>query len=242
MTEPNRWREVTAARIPAEHIAALAPVRNRVGLRVHLYDATAWVTWSIGNADVVNYLLPVPGVVLFTHRRGAWFKFGNRLPSDEIPPAGEGQPLAAVLVPARFQATAPPSSELVAGQLRIVRGGEPNLTSALVCTVNDLLKWAETATTASLLAVRAARSGNRAVLLGSSLPTIGGAVRFWGKDVLVPVGFRADPDLPAFALRTACGVTDSELLFLDEAGAEVIPRSAFEPLTRAGIRLGAMQP
>ena len=63
-------------------------------------------------------------------------------------------------------------------------------------------------------------------------------MRFWGETVLVPTGFRPEPDLPAAALRAALGVAADELLVLDETGAEVIPRAAFEPLTRAGVRLG----
>jgi hypothetical protein len=63
------------------------------------------------------------------------------------------------------------------------------------------------------------------------------AVRLWGDDLLVPVGFRPDPDLPPATLREAVGAEADELVVLDEAGAEVVPRAAFAPLTRAGVRL-----
>ena len=55
--------------------------------------------------------------------------------------------------------------------------------------------------------------------------------------MLLPVGWRADPDLGDDALRIACDVADDELLLLDEAGPEAVPDAAFAPLTRAGVRL-----
>ncbi|MCE9560703.1 MAG: hypothetical protein K8U57_01485 [Planctomycetes bacterium] len=233
----DRWREVVAARIPATCLDALGPVRNVDGVRIHPVGETAWVCWPVGRADVVRCLLPVPGVVLFQRRRGAWFKFGSRLPSSDVPPDGEGHPLTAMLVPAKFGAAAPPTALLVPKVVSVQRGGEPKPASALVCTVRELQKWADVATTAELAAVRAVRSGERVVLMGSRLPAVPGAVRFWGKDVLVPVGFRPDPELSAVALRLACGVAENELLLLDESGAEVIPCRVFEALSRASIRL-----
>jgi hypothetical protein len=240
MTPADRWREVVAARIAAEHLDALAAVRHLAGARVHPTGATAWVRWPAGSADVVRCLLPVPGVTFFTHSRGAWCKLGSRLPTSEVPPDGDGLPVAAVLVPGRFEA-APPSQAIRRAVLCTVRGGQPRPAGALVCTVEVLVRWADVATTAELAAVRAARCGGRAFLLGPRLPSLAGAVRFWGTDVFVPVGYRPEPDLPPAVLREACGAGVDELLVLDEAGAEVIPKGAFEPLTRAGVRLGAAQ-
>ena len=116
-------------------------------------------------------------------------------------------------------------------------GGGPKPTTALVCEVAALARWADAATTAELAAVRAARDGSRAVLMGKPLPAIPGAVRYWGDDLLVPVGHRSDPDLPPAAVRAAAGAAAGELVLLDANGAEVIPRAAFAPLTRAGVRL-----
>jgi hypothetical protein len=147
-----------------------------------------------------------------------------------------------VLTPARFAPAAPPVDVGAPVLLRIVRGGEPQPATALACPITDLLKWGEAATTAELSAVRAARCGRQAILIGAKLPAIPSAARYWGDDLLVPVGFRAEPDLPRAALRTACGATtDEQLVLLDANGADVIPRAAFEPLTRAGLRLACRE-
>lgn len=240
--QPDPWREVTAARLPAAHLAALAPVRHRDGVRVVLAGEVAWAYWPAGRADVVRCLLPVPGAVFFARRAGLWFRFGSRVPTADAPPDAAGQAVAAVLVPARFEVVAPDVIAWEPVPLTVARGGTPKPATALACTVNELLAWADGATTAELAAVRGARSGSRAVLLGERLPAIPAATRFWGDAVLVPVGFRAEPALPDAALREAAGAAADEVLLLDERGAEVIPRAAFEPLTRAGVRLGAREP
>lgn len=244
MTPPpsDPWRDVTAARLPAADLEVLAPVRHRDGVGVQFRGADAWVHWPAGQADVVRCLLAVPGVTLFTRRAGQWVRLGARVPTDDRPPDGDGVPLASALVPGRFQPLppVPPAWEPLA--LTVVRGGAPRPVTALTCTVTALARWADAATTAELAAVRAARSGERAVLLGDRLPAVPGAGRYWGAGVLVPVGFRPEPELPDDVLREAVGAVPEELLLLDETGAERVPRAAFEPLTRAGVRMGAALP
>jgi len=231
------WKDVSAARMPAAHLDVLAPLRADADVRVQLIGELAWVRWSAGRDAVVRRLLLAPGVAFFTRREALWFRFGSRLPTSDVPPASDGQPLARVLIPERFEPL-PPNDVLDATlPLRIVRGGEPQRATALLCTIADLEVWSDSATTAELAAVSAVRSGNRVVLLGAKLPTIAEAIRFWGEALLVPVGFRAEPDLPTAAIRAACGASEGELVLLLEDGAELIPRAAFEPMTRAGLRL-----
>lgn len=239
MTAPNPWNYVTAARLPATGLGVLAALRNRADIRVQLHDDTAWVRWPAGKPEVARCLLPAHDVEFFAERGGAWFRFGSRLPTSDSPPAGDGVPLAAALLPAGFEAHPPKSPAGSPVVLRLVRGGEPKATTALMCPLAALAAWADRATTAELATVRAARSDDRAVLLGAKLPALAGATRFWGTDLLVPVGFRPDPDLPPAALRDAIGVTTAELVLLTDDGADVIPRAAFEPITRAGVRLAA---
>jgi hypothetical protein len=69
------------------------------------------------------------------------------------------------------------------------------------------------------------------------LPALQESLRFWGRDVLIPLGYRAEPDLADRALRQAVGAAADDLVILDGEGAELIPCQAFGPLSRAGIRL-----
>ena len=70
---------------------------------------------------------------------------------------------------------------------------------------------------------------------------LAGAQRYWGKRVLVPLGFRPDPELSEAVLLEACGAGRNEIVLLDSRGTIVIAESAFEPLTRAGLRLAARE-
>jgi hypothetical protein len=236
---PDPWREVAAAQMPLAGLAALAPLRHRQDVRVLITGDFAWVRWPAGKPEVARQLLPVPGLRLFSYRDGAWHPFGALVPTSEAPPDGEGVSVAAVLVPGRFAPVQVGEVDWPPVALTVARCADPRPTAALVCAVGELARWADSATTAELAAVRAARSGERVILLGERLPSLPRAVRFWGKGVMAPLGFRPDPALPEAALREAAGASREELLFLDETGAEVVPLAAFEPLTRAGLRLGA---
>jgi hypothetical protein len=234
---PNPWKEVSAARIPVVHLVALSPLRNRPNIRINLQKDTAWVRWSADGGDLIRCLLPVPGVEFFTCRSGTWFRFRSLLPTTETPPEGNGISVAAVLVPSSIEPVQPDTIVLTPVQLSVVRCSEPRPTSALVCSIQDLQKWADMATTAEISMVKGARADGIAILLGSHLPSIFRATRYWGDEVFVPIGFRPEPDLPAAALRMVVGTEADELVFLDDEGVRVVPRKAFEPLTRAGIRL-----
>jgi MoxR-vWA-beta-propeller ternary system domain bpX2 len=232
----DAWEAVRAARVPAAGLAALAPVRCQAGVTVHRLGEAAWVVWPPEAEEVVRCLRPVRGVEFFAEHGGRWHRFGHRLPCADGPPHGAGEPLDRVLIPAPLTPL-PPEEAGPPVRLGIVRGGAPRPATALRCAVRDLAHWADTATTAELAAVRAARCGGRALLLGERLPTVHGGERFWGERVLVPLGFRPEPELPDAVLREACGVTEDELLILDAAGAEAVPERALQPLTRAGVRL-----
>jgi hypothetical protein len=233
----DAWSHVRAARLPAAGLAALAAVRTRPGVAVCVEGDVAWVTWEEDGAAVVSCLRAAPGVEFFERRGGRWHRFGCRLPTDEGPPTTGAVPLDRAVTPARIDAVPPPTRVGRPVPLRVARGGAPQHATALRCDDHALARWADAATTAELAAVRAARCGGRALLLGDRLPVVPGGERFWGGRVLVPVGFRPDPPLPEGVIRAACGAETDELLVLDERGAAVIPDRAFAPLTRAGVRL-----
>lgn len=237
MPAADRWADVTTARIPTKGLAALVSVRGREGVRVTVLGESAWVTWSSGAEAVAACLRPVRGVEFFSQRGGVWFRFGAKVPTSDGPPSETGRPLEAVLVPAKF--TPIPPSPTIASRLPVtlVRGGLPQPVTALACRVAELEAWADTATTRELAAVTAARCGDRAILRGKTLPTIPSTARFWGEAVLIPLGFRCEPDVSAATLRAAVGAVDEELLVLTESATEILPLMAFAPLTRAGVRL-----
>ena len=266
MTDP--WAAVTAARLPAGRLDALAPVRDRGDVVVFPAGDVAWVRWAASHAEVIRCLLPVAGVELFTTRAGEWYRFGRRVPVADRPPDGDGRSLAGLLVPGPIVPVPPPEDGVEPVALTLVRSTEPRPVTALTCELADLGGWANTATTAELRAVRGAVCGTRVVLRGTgragvgqdfilsppqpdrrsaagqvanlshaALPSIPGATRLWGESVLVPIGFRPDPDLPPGMIRAAVRAADDEIVLLTETGADLVSVAVFEPLTRAGLRL-----
>lgn len=231
------WNAVSAASLPIAGLGALAPLRNRADVRVTFAGERAWICWPEGRADVVPILRPVTGAMFFVRRGTEWFRFGSRLPTSACPPDDEGQLVANLLFPSRVEPLHSDAKSLPPVMLGIIRGGEPKTASALGCSLANLAGWADRATVGELASVRAARSEDRAVLLGTRLPSIPTAIRFWGESVLVPLGHRPEPDLPPEALREAVGASREEIVLLHADRVEIIPRAAFEPLTRAGVRL-----
>jgi hypothetical protein len=227
-----------AAVFPAGQLVALADLRGATGIQVILAGDRAWVRWEPEDERVLRRVLAVPGVELYDRRDGAWYPHGRSLPEFGVPlDSTEMLTLDRAITPLPIQPTMPSHAGLEPLSLRLVRDPQARPASALRCRLVDLVDWVDTATTAQLLALLAARDGERMMLLGQGLASIGVGEKFWGDRVLTPLGFRPEPALPESALLGALGVIEGELLVIEADGCEVVPRDAFRPLSRAGFRL-----
>ena len=231
------WPDVCGACIPAPALAALAGLRQDPDVRVVLTDQQAWVFWEPGREEVLARVMALPGAALYIYREGAWYRHGRRLPAFEVPAQEEALPLHRVIFPEAVRPELPASEEISPQMLRLERDDRPRPTRALRCPLAVLATWAETATSAQLADVQAARCADRVLLLAHDLPLLDGAERFWGERLLVPLGFRPWPELPEGVLLEALGVQEEELLVLNQEGGEVIAREVFRPLTRTAVRL-----
>jgi hypothetical protein len=234
---PTPLDDVCCANLPVEALPHLAALRARPDLRIHLEGGQAWAFWPAGEPEVTPALLGISGAELFARRGGSWYRSGQHLPAFDVPAADEARPIAHVLYPAPVQAAKAP--ERVAGPLRIalLREDRPRSATALRCGLAELGRWADTATSHHLAGLEAAVCAGRALLRGQRLPPLVGAERFWGRAVLVPLGFRPGPALPEDVLSAALGLAANEVALLSAEGAEVVPGSAFGPVSRAGVRL-----
>jgi hypothetical protein len=247
---PNSLEQVCCARLAVSALGVLAELRRTPGIRVTPAgdDGFVWVHWEGGNTAVLRRLLPVPGVDLYTRRDGLWYRPSAHLPSFAVPEEVEAAsiPLVRAVTPRPVQPLAPSSDPPQPARLGLAREATPREATALRCALTDLACWAEHAVTAQLTALEGAwteeaEEGEGVLLvLGQRLPPIAGD-RFWGDRLLVPLGWRPEPDLCETALRRALEVAEAELVVLEADGFEVIPRSVFEPLTRARVRLARAQ-
>ena len=158
-------------------------------------------------------------------------------------------PLERIVLPQPMTAVPPEGGGSGPLFLRLVRDslGRPRPASGVLCSMARLASWAEHATTGRLAALRAAWAvgpeggpDDREVLvLGDprALPAVPEGVRFWGANLLIPLGFRPDPELPEPALCRALGAGPDDLVVLLGQDHERIPRAAFQTLSRAAVRL-----
>jgi hypothetical protein len=227
------------ASLPLPSLAALADLRREPGITVTTAGGRVWVCWEVGAEAVLRRVMPLPGAELFARREGLWYRLGHHLPSFGLPVEAEGSamPLYRAVTPEPARAVAPDEDPPAPARLDLVRDGRVRAATALRCALAVLGHWADSAMTAQLGALTAAWSEGEVMLRGERLPSIAGGARFWGDLVLAPLGFRPKPDLPEPALRRALRVDADALLVLSAEGVEEVPRAAFRPLTRAGVRL-----
>jgi hypothetical protein len=255
MPTDRRLEDVCAARLPVSALEVLADLRRESGIRVRLAPASgdgvneahAWVHWDPGNLTVLRRLLPLRGIELYAPRDGLWYRPGAHLPSFGVPQEAndEAIPLARAVTPRPIEVIEAGGDDVRGPRpirlgLTRARDETPRETTALLCVLTELGEWADRATTTQLAAIEAAWSGEMALLLGHGLPPLGGE-RFWGRRLLAPLGWRPDPDLPESTLLRALGVVEGEIVILEADGFEAIPRDAFQPLTRAGVRLARQE-
>jgi hypothetical protein len=230
--------DVCCARLPAPALAALARLRCEPDLRAARAADHVWLRWDAGNERVLRAVLPLPGVALFAHREGRWYPFGRALPVFDLP-APDYRPLAHVLFPAPLQAVPPPRDAAPPVTLTVRPDARPRPARAALCPLAALLAWADTVPAPQLAELEGLFFLDQILVLGDRLPLFPDGTRYWGRDVLVPLGYAPDPDLPESALRAAAGVTDDEILLMGTDHAEAVPRELLRPLSRAGLRLAA---
>jgi hypothetical protein len=249
------WKDVRCVCIPAQNLRDLADLRDRPEIRVTLAGGRAWVWWQ-ADSDVMGEILarrimPIEGVELFTQRGGQWYRLGDHLPAFDIPIVVESTsaPLDRIIIPAKLSAVRPEESRRKPLQIKLERDHKHAMrpATALRCSLRVLAEWVGHATSSQLSHLQGAWRGAsdvedgdaEAIVLGSprTLPLLQEGVRYWGTDLLVPLGYRPVPELPEPALRRVVGAGPADLVVLDEDGFEVIGREAFRPLTRASVRM-----
>ncbi len=228
--------DVSCARLPAAALAALAPLRCEPGLEVARDGEDLWLRWDTASERVLRAVLPLVGSELFAARGGLWFRPGRALPSFEVPQALEYRPLYQVLFPAPVEPAALAHLAVTPVRLTLRADDRARATSALLCPLPPLLAWADTIPAGRLATLRGLRLYEQVLVVGERLPPITGE-RFWGENVLVPLGYRPEPELPESALRQAAGLLDGEVLLLRQGAAEVFARSLLAPLSRPVLRL-----
>jgi hypothetical protein len=232
-----RFADVERAAIPTAAMARLAPLRDRSGLEIALSGKHLWLRWHESDDSISQAVFAIPGARLFTSKDGQWHEPDRSLPTFDMPESLSFRPIAAVIAPASLASIASADFAPLAMPLELVADATYRPTLALVCPLGDFASWARSVPPSGLRKLRAARCDGRLFVLGKSLPWIDGGERFWGRSVLVPIGYRPRPDLGEESLRTLVGVADSDVLVVRPDGIELVPQDAIAPLSHASLRL-----
>jgi MoxR-vWA-beta-propeller ternary system domain bpX2 len=255
VTMTASWKDARRASLPVEDLPVLARLRCQGEFRVLIKERVAWLSWeqeSDGALDmVVRLILPLVGAGLYVERGGHWYRIGEHLPVFDVPRGdlADWVPIDRAIFPEPVEGVQAERDPEAPMPLRLVRDAvlPARLASGLRCSLSGLRFWAERATSAQLAALSGAWIGQgltegseaQVFLTGSSesLPLLPEGVRYWGTDLLVPLGFRVEPNLAAAAIRRAIGARHDELAVIDQDGIELIPRTVLARLSRASIRM-----
>lgn len=237
---PSPLDDVCRAALPRASLPLLAPLRCEPGLRFALHEDDLWLSWDAANERILAALLPLSGVRLFAFRAGRWFPPGKHLPALDLPSGLDEQPLDRVLFPTPVNPIAAGQAPVQRVRLTLTPEGRPRPTTALLCLQKDLARWADSAPAPRLAALLGICRDQEVLVLGKNLPPIAGQ-RFWGQDVLMPLGYRPEPELPESAVRQALQVADEELALLTSDRVDVVPRAHLTPLSRAALKLTQLE-
>jgi hypothetical protein len=235
------FAEVERACLPTSAMGRLAALRCAAGVEIALHDRHLWLRWNAGDDQVAQLLFAIVGCRLLAERDGRWYDWGRSVPAFDIPEGLRYRPLAQVIFPASIQPVAADSFLPEPMPLTLVPDSAYRPTLALLTSMSALMAWAEATPPCALIHYRAAVDGELLFVLGKKLPWIDGADRFWGRTVLVPLGYRPEPQLSEAALRNLAGVADSDLLVLRPGGCDIIAQDHFAPLTHAALRLAQLE-
>ena len=213
------WKDVRRASIPAHDLPVLAELRGLrlgpgpPGRRGCLGLLGAGFGPDAGNVVATTLavirsgaLQRARGIVVSTgralallrHARGRWIGLAVARADDRSRARRGRQARGRLLDPVR---------------VCLVRDAAMSRTGQRRCDVppNALAAWAERATSAELASLKgawikpAAQGGSNGLVLVTgaigSLPLMTEGVRFWGAELLIPLGFKAVPDLPPAAIR-----------------------------------------
>jgi hypothetical protein len=235
----DRLANTCCARLPSTALAHLGALRAFEHLSALQEGETLWLFWPAGDIELARAILAVEGSELLLGGESGWHRLGERLPVFHVPHSLDARPLSALLFPAPVSPVRPAARAWRSVTPALVRDGTHRPASALRVTGAVLRKWADVATSHQLRKVEAASSGDE-VLLRGELPVLPGE-RFWGRRVLLPLGYRVEPDLAEGLLLAALGSREGEVALWTSQGVEVVGAEAFGPVTRAGVRLSSME-
>lgn len=227
---------------------ALAAVRTLPSLHAAPDPATGrlWLRTGPSAEQLAPALRQLPALARYTlDAAGRLFEPGRLTPTAALP-ALAWQPLPELL-PVALPTAALPAQGVPRYQPRLVPSAQAEPGAALLTSLAEWLRYAETAPEIRLQALRfAAAADGRVLLLGHPLPPLPGQ-EYWlapgaaPAGLLLPAGYALEaPLLAPLLARQLVPEQDALLLFAPDGSWERVPTAHLLPATRAAVRRTAV--
>ncbi len=106
-------KDISRASIAVADLSSLAAIRNRLDIHVSILGERAWIRWEPDSEDVeeilIRWVLPLPGVELFTDGDSGLYRLGEYLPAFgvSVPDDRSALPVHRVILPGPLSALRP---------------------------------------------------------------------------------------------------------------------------------------
>lgn len=227
--------------------ASLAAFRTSTALSACAAEQGVWVRLSHSNVAKADELLQTLHVatgaeVFQVTDDGQVIPVGRRVPTG-ILPTGPWKPLRellpVILPRAGFAAQRPPKA-----QLRLIRTDKAQEPAALVLELSTWVKFVTVTPAIRLSRWEFAVSAQEQVLVrGAPLPAVPGAFYYDCDGILLPVGFRWEPAIPARSVQRMMGLAEGDLAIWQGSNCawQRLPGDKFVPALRANVRQTAFE-
>lgn len=231
-----------AAVIQMKDAHQLASIRLLVGVEVTCQEPLLWLRGGELDGPVSLALRKISGLDRYDLTEdGQCIQPGHLIPARPLP-QGSWVALSKFLAPeVPVASLAGDASSPVS--LQVVPSNLPRQPGALLASLADWLEYACIAPEVRLRALTFAVSSRReALILGCPLPPVRGTAMVVESGLIVPCGYRWQPELDAEAVWKAFPVETGDMVLLrPDVPFEVIAKDQFVAATRSAVRLTAKE-
>jgi hypothetical protein len=221
---------------------ALGQVRALPGLLLAEAGGELWLRGLPAAGELPAALRGLPATAAYAlDARGRLFPVGQLTPTAQLP-ALAWRPIREAL-PLELPTAALPGQGAPRYQVRLVPSARAEAGAALLTTLPEWLRYAETAPEIRLRGLHfACAADGRVLVLGAPLPPVPGLELWQAGGLLLPAGFDFESPLVAPLLaRQLCPTADALVLFGADGQWEAVPTTHFQPVTRGAVRLTAQR-
>lgn len=225
------------ARTHLQNAEDVADLRHLCHFNVLVDGNDLWLRGDVGEGNVTGRIRSIPDAELFEVQSGQHLiRSGETVPCARLPD-GEWQPIEQWI---ELQLPSPGFAAVLRDKLalKLVRSTRPTEANILETNWNSWFEYVISAPQIRLSRLGYALSDQDRVLVrGTPLPPINGRRHFESYGVILPTGWRFEPDIGPIVARQILRLADDELaLFADDGSYERILQTVFVQATRSSVR------